>query len=56
MLNQESSSPYTPTGLRALAQLLREHGELLWVDPTTNTLAVKPEPTPLQEERVTGIE
>ncbi len=52
----ESSSPYSQSGLRALAQLLRQHGELLWVDPTTNTLAVKPEPTSLKEEEVTSIE
>ncbi len=50
----ESSSPYSHSGLVALAHLLRQHGELLWVDPTTNSLAVKPEPNSLKEEAVTN--
>lgn len=52
----ESSSPYSPSGLLALAQLLRQHGELLWMDPSTNALAVKPEPNSLKEEEATSID
>lgn len=35
------SSMYSKQGLRALEQSLQLHLGLVWVDPTTNTIAVK---------------
>lgn len=33
--------PYSTKALRALARTLKIHRDLLWLDPTTNSLALK---------------
>jgi hypothetical protein len=50
MTAEPSSYPYTAESLRSLNELLQNHQALLWVDPTTNNLAVKHITQPLKEE------
>lgn len=45
-----SSFPYSTESLRSLNELLQSHQALLWVDPITNSLAVKRITHPLKEE------
>ncbi len=33
--------PYSKKALQALAETLKIHRELLWIDPTTNSLTIK---------------
>ena len=44
------ATPYSLQALQALQELLQSHQGLLWVDPTTNTIAVKHITQPLKEE------
>lgn len=45
------TSAYTTQALESLKELLQSHQALLWVDPTTNSLAVKHlQQPPLKEE------
>jgi hypothetical protein len=52
MATLTSSTPYSLQALQALQELLQSHQGLLWVDPTTNTIAVKHITQPLKEEEV----
>lgn len=36
------SNPYSKKALRALAQILKVHRSLIWVNPVTNSIDVKP--------------
>lgn len=47
-----STTSYTLESLKALQELLQSHRGLLWVDPTTNSLAVKQITQPLKEEEL----
>jgi hypothetical protein len=47
-----STTSYTLESLRALQELLQSHRGLLWVDPTTNSLAVKQITQPLKKEEL----
>jgi len=47
-----STTSYTMEALRSLQELLQSHQGLLWVDPTSNTLAVKHITRPLKEEEL----
>jgi hypothetical protein len=50
MTTEMSSTSYSAGSLQALKELLQHHQALLWVDPTTNSLAVKHITHPLEEE------
>jgi hypothetical protein len=50
MATLTSSTSYSLEALQALQELLQSHRGLLWVDPTTNHLAVKHSTQPLKEE------
>ena len=52
MASEQSSYPYTAESLKSLNELLQNHQALLWVDPTSNTLAVKHITQPLKEEEL----
>lgn len=45
-----SITSYSLESLQALQELLQSHRGLLWVDPTTNSFAVKHITRPLKEE------
>ncbi|MBP7768459.1 hypothetical protein KA082_01325 [Candidatus Woesebacteria bacterium] len=49
-MNNDTVSQYSQKSLRSLEEILEQHGALLWVDPTTNTLSVKHSTQPLQNE------
>lgn len=55
-MQTDSITQFSSQSLRSLEQLLQTHQALLWVDPTTNTLAVKHITQPLKEEEREPVE
>ncbi len=40
-MEKTMSNPYSKKSLKALAQILRVHRALVWINPVTNSIAVK---------------
>ncbi|PIR62562.1 MAG: hypothetical protein COU65_02830 [Candidatus Pacebacteria bacterium CG10_big_fil_rev_8_21_14_0_10_42_12] len=45
-----TAMPYSEKGLRALADMLRIHSSLMWIDPITNQVSVKKLPEILRRQ------
>lgn len=50
MMVAPATPAYTLESLQALQELLQSHRGLLWAEPTSHSLAVKPSTQPLKEE------
>jgi len=50
-MSDDMRSPYSRKALEALEQVLKQHGALMWIDPTTQALSVKRKPEVDGEDR-----